>query len=165
MIRILTKKHLAICFAGLLSGACSGQSQQTRAAGTAADGPTGIQDVIDAGPGDEATGVPEAIARELLDRLFREAGLRIVNDVKWSRPGIELTLDGYDPERDVGYEYIAAAEAGAELDESERIALQTHPRIFVAAPAARDQLQSAAEAFLAALASPAGPDAAPTPAP
>lgn len=57
----------------------------------------------------------ESAARALLDRRFRAAGFRIVNDVRVVTGTAALTCDGYDPVRKVGFEYIAAAERGTDV--------------------------------------------------
>ena len=62
-----------------------------------------------------------------------------------------MTLDGYDPERAVGYEYIASEEQGTDLSTEELVALQECDGIFTATGGSLDQLQKQAEAFLAAV--------------
>jgi hypothetical protein len=62
----------------------------------------------------------EAAARALLAEEFRRAGFRILRDQKIAAGTGEVTLDGYDPERHVGYEYIAAEERGVDLNNEER---------------------------------------------
>lgn len=79
-----------------------------------------------AGPATDGEGpaLTEAAARALLAERFRAAGLRVRYDVPVARDGaFALTVDGYDPVRRVGFEYVADAEAGADLDAGERAAL------------------------------------------
>jgi hypothetical protein len=92
--------------------------------------------------------VSEVEARFLLNRMFREAGLRIVNDHHFRKPNIEVTLDGYDPERGVGYEYVAAQEQGTDLSSDELVVLKEVDGIFIAIGGSLDQLEAEAEAFL-----------------
>lgn len=103
-------------------------------------------------------GLDEAAARRLLAMRFREAGLRIVEDVPVSGAGFELTADGFDPARGVGYEYVAAEEAGAELGAEERAALarDRQLRVLVIEAAGAGAIEEAASRFLAA--PPAAPD-------
>jgi hypothetical protein len=96
-------------------------------------------------------------ARALLSARFRSAGLRVLHDVRVSEPGFDITLDGYDPERGVGFEYIAPAEQGTDIDADERRALSTSKRAILILDAAGEQrVSGAADAFLASL-----PDAGP----
>ena len=46
---------------------------------------------------------------ELLKQRFTAAGLTIVEHYALREPGLEVTLDGYDPKARVGYEYITTA--------------------------------------------------------
>lgn len=90
----------------------------------------------------------EVEARQLLDRLFRERGYRIVNDVEFWEDTIEVTLDGYDPQLKVGYEYIAEREANLDLSAGEMRSLQNSSTIFVSSPTSLDELESRAHTFL-----------------
>ncbi len=97
------------------------------------------------------TGLPaasEVEARTLLDRLFRNAGLRIVNDRFYSEGGVELTLDGYDPERRIGYEYLAAQEQGTDLGEDELKLLGDQRKLLVLKPSSLDEIEDEAKRFL-----------------
>ena len=120
-----------------------------------------------AGPATDGDGpaLTEAAARALLAERFRAAGLRVRYDVQVARDGaFALTVDGYDPARGVGFEYVAEAEAGADLDPDERTALARDPtqRILIidAAGAAgtADEIRALADRFLQALETP-GPGA------
>ncbi len=48
----------------------------------------------------------EETAREVIEEVFAEAGVRFDEDVAFVRPGIEVELDGYDSERRIGYEWL-----------------------------------------------------------
>lgn len=85
----------------------------------------------------------EVAARELLTRRFRGMGYRIRNDVRIRQagpPALDFTVDGYDPEAHVGYEYIDPDEVGSDLVASEREAIDRdralHILIVDAAPRA-----------------------------
>src|SRR5690606_14018940 len=102
----------------------------------------------------------EATARRLLAGRFRGAGLRIVEDVPLGAGAVELVVDGFDPARRVGYEYVAAEEAGVELDGAERAALAALPdaRVLVIDAAGERAVVEAAASFLAGLGAPEAPD-------
>ena len=104
-----------------------------------------------------APAVSEVEARLLLNGLFRDAGLRVVNDRPFRRAEVELTLDGYDPERGIGYEYIAPGEGGTDVSASEVLALQSEAQILVVEGGTLDALETAAKAFLARI-SPGNPE-------
>jgi hypothetical protein len=106
---------------------------------------------------DERAPLDEASARVALAARFRAAGLRIREDVRLAGTGYELTVDGFDPERGVGYEYDAAGERGSDLGDGEADALARDPalRILVLAACAPPELEAQAARFLAALSSPA----------
>lgn len=96
----------------------------------------------------------EMVARALLAEQFRRAGYRVRYDVTVGEPGrFEFTVDGYDPEARVGYEYIALEERETDLVESELRALanESDYRILVLDAAAPEALTGLAEAFLDAL--------------
>lgn len=131
---------------------CSG-----RVASPGANPPARPPAASDAAIADAAPkGVSEAEAREILNRAFRDAGLRVVNDLGWQKPAIDVTLDGYDPEREVGYEYVAEAERGTELDESELKELRNYPRILVLHPSSASAIREQAEEFLVTILAPDG---------
>src|SRR5690606_24942171 len=66
----------------------------------------------------------EAAARSLLAERFRAAGFRVRYDVLVDRAGLyAVTLDGYDPEAEVGFEYIAEEERDTDIIAGERAAL------------------------------------------
>jgi hypothetical protein len=93
----------------------------------------------------------EGPARRLLAGRFRDAGLRIVEDVALAAP-VAITLDGFDPERRVGFEYIATEEARdlAEVDRAV-LARSADPRVLVLPACGPSRCAAAAEAFLAQL--------------
>ncbi len=105
----------------------------------------------DAAPPDAAPPIAEAYARLLLDARFRAAGLRILADRRVTGDGYDVTLDGWDPARRIGFEYVAPEEVGTDLDETERAALAAdstlHVLVVDGTSAAR--LTAAADAFLA----------------
>lgn len=93
----------------------------------------------------------EASARLLIASLLREAGLRVVADVPLGAGGVEVTLDGFDPARRIGYEYVAADERGADLDDAERprIAGMAGTRVLVIDSGDAEAVTGAVERFLA----------------
>ena len=93
----------------------------------------------------------EVAARSLLNRLFRDAGLRIVNDRIFAKGQVEVTLDGYDPERGIGYEYIASEERGTDLSRQEELDLEDESDILVLSGGTLAEVEERALAFLAAL--------------
>jgi hypothetical protein len=94
----------------------------------------------------------EASARQLIAGLLRANGLRVVADVPLDAGGVEVTLDGFDPARRVGYEYVAADERGADLDdaERERLAGLAGTRVLVIDSGDAEAVTGAVERFLAA---------------
>ena len=94
----------------------------------------------------------EASARLLIAGLLRAAGLRVVADVPLGAGGVEVTLDGFDPARRIGYEYVAADERGADLDDAERprIAGMAGTRVLVIDSGDAEAVTGAVERFLAA---------------
>jgi hypothetical protein len=101
---------------------------------------------------DEGPAASEVEARSLLNRLFRDAGLRIVNDRALLGADLSVTLDGYDPEQGVGYEYIARQERDTDLSASESHSLRAAGNILILEAATLDELEEAASAFLAGMA-------------
>lgn len=105
----------------------------------------------DAAPPDAGPPIAEAYARLLLGARFRAAGLRILADRRVTGDGYDVTLDGWDPSRRIGYEYVAAGEVGTDLDDTERAALAAdstlHVLVIDATTAAR--VTAEADQFLA----------------
>jgi hypothetical protein len=96
----------------------------------------------------------EASARFLLASRFRAAGLRVVEDVSLQVGDVELVVDGFDPVRRVGFEYVAAEEREVELDSARRLADAPSLRILVVDAASADEIERSADAFLRALTAP-----------
>ena len=117
----------------------TGDAVEVPASAPAASAPAG-------GPLDEAS------ARLLIASLLRAAGLRVVADVPLGAGGVEVTLDGFDPARRIGYEYVAADERGADLDDAERprIAGMAGTRVLVIDSGDAEAVTGAVERFLAA---------------
>lgn len=110
-------------------------------------------------PADAAVGISEVQARRELDLLFRDAGLRILNDEPLHGSAIEVVLDGYDPERHIGYEYIDASEAAQSLGTEARVKLGRDHRLLFLDACSLDELRRAASSFLERATSPdAGPN-------
>ncbi len=105
-------------------------------------------------PADAAVGISEVQARRELDILFRDAGLRILNDEPLLGAAIEVVLDGYDPERHIGYEYIDASEAAQSLSADERVNLARDHRLLFLDACSLDELRRAASSFLERATSP-----------
>ncbi len=81
--------------------------------------------------------------------MFRDAGLRILNDEPQTIADIEVVLDGYDPERRIGYEYIADGEASASPS-TEAFATGAQERRLLVVPACSlSELRRVASTFLA----------------
>jgi hypothetical protein len=66
-------------------------------------------------------------------------------------------LDGYDPERGVGYEYIASEERGTDLSRQEKLDLEDEPDILVLSGGTLEELEARALDFLAGL-NPSNPE-------
>lgn len=101
----------------------------------------------------------EAAARAIVDRRLGEAGFHIQSDYAYHFGELSLTLDGFDPERRVGYQFLSHADADVVTDfddaAAERIAAlaaQGTAHILVVhdheAPTAAD-LTALVDAFLA----------------
>lgn len=97
--------------------------------------------------------ISEAAARALLASALRDAGLRILHDVRVQGPGYDITLDGWDPARRIGFEYIAPEEIDTDLAPAEREALAAAAdlRILVLDAADQSSLESRLSAFVAGL--------------
>ena len=70
-----------------------------------------------------------------------------MKDYSFRKTDIEVTLDGYDPERGIGYEYLAASERGIDLSPAERAAL-AEQRILLVQGTDLDDLERLSERFL-----------------
>ena len=173
---------LAATLAVTLAACSSSQERRERTAPNVAVERAGPDDPATPAAGDGSSAIPgppvtEAVARALLARRFRDAGWRIRSDVRVTSSGnsgdapdsvapdsdaaadpsaFELTVDGYDPEARIGFEYIDPSEAGADLSPTERTALasnSTH-RILIVDPADSDRVLELADRFLARHAAP-----------
>jgi|GEM_PF-3106686 len=104
-------------------------------------------------PQADPNGLEESQARALLAARFRGAGLRVRYDVALEGPGFSFTADGYDPDRAVGYEYVAFAEADTDItaDEATALAASPEPRVLVVWATNSAAVDAAARAFLADL--------------
>lgn len=98
-------------------------------------------------PAEPAVTIPEVEARILLAAMFREAGYRILYDVPVAVGAVTVAIDGFDPEREVGFEYRAASEAGAW---NGRLAADSGARLLVIDAGDRDTVEARAREFLAA---------------
>jgi hypothetical protein len=136
--------------------ACSGGREGRGVPAPGASQGEALEPVVGAGeqgqlgdPGGEF--VSEAEARTILAARFRAAGYRVRHDVRVVGDGFELTVDGYDPEARVGFEYIAPAERDTDLvaEERARLARDRTYRILVLDPMTRSALEQQADAFLA----------------
>jgi hypothetical protein len=141
---------LAAVALALLVAACGGE--RGAESGTSPGAAT-VAPEVDASPGEH---LDEASARRLIAARLRAAGLRVVEDVPLRAEGLDVTLDGFDPARRVGYEYVAADERGADLDDGERgrLAGLADARVLVVDSAGAEQVTAAVERFAAALAAP-----------
>jgi hypothetical protein len=100
---------------------------------------------VDAAPPPGSPPVGETEARVVLAGLFREAGYRIRYDVAVVIGRETVAVDGYDPDRAIGFEYIAPEEAETWKVEEGGAA----PGLLVVAAADRETLEARARAFLA----------------
>ena len=121
---------------------------------------------VDLNDANSVTPASEAIVRVRLNALFREHRLRIVNDYPCSsacfeeatNTDMEVTLDGFDPQSKIGYEYIAPSEVGLDLDSEEENSLRNNSKIFVVSGDALEEIEQQAHQFLDSL--PKNPDTA-----
>jgi hypothetical protein len=75
---------------------------------------------IVADPGGTLAAMDERAACELLKRRFEAAGYQIHENVPFDEDGIAFELDGFDPARRVGYEYVSE-EAGDSWDVGDEV--------------------------------------------
>jgi hypothetical protein len=102
-------------------------------------------------PIDASTAMSEAAARAFLSDRFRRAGFRIRYDVRVRVDGVfDITFDGFDPDKQVGFEYIDAIERDTDVLDAERSALEssTDYRVFVIDAVDPAVLTASAEMFL-----------------
>jgi len=152
MVRRMRWRALAVSIAA--AAACGGERAAEPGPGAprTADGVAAGEAVKASDPSAPA-GAPldEAGARLLIASRLRAAGLRVVADVPLSADGVEVTLDGFDPARRIGYEYVAADERGADLDDAERARLAglAGATVLVIDSGDAEAVASAVERFLA----------------
>jgi hypothetical protein len=60
--------------------------------------------------------VAEKLAREVLNRLFQQAGINVQNDVSFRIDNTVLVLDGYDAVSKIGYQFVSHADADVVTD-------------------------------------------------
>lgn len=147
----------------IAAAACGGE----RAAERGPDAPRTVDRAAREAPAGEPSAIvpsggplDEAAARLLIATRLRAAGLRVVADVPLGAGGVEVTLDGFDPARRIGYEYVAADERGADLDDAERehLAGLAGARVLVIDSGDAEAVSGAIDRFLADV--PAGAEAA-----
>jgi len=93
--------------------------------------------------------IDEAHARVVLNESFRNAGLRVLADVDLEIRGRSVTVDGFDPDRRIGFEYSASEEQAAQRDLETLFTAETGPRILVLAASDEATVRERASAFLA----------------
>jgi hypothetical protein len=132
------------------SAAPPGREADTAAA-PAAEPPPGASAAAEMAP--PPPPLTEVTARELLAGALRERGLRILQDVRIQGPGYDVTLDGWDPARKIGFEYIAPEEVDTDVDDPERGALAADPaiQVLILDAAAEPAVQARLDAFEQAL--------------
>jgi hypothetical protein len=149
MVRRITLA-IALCFA------CAGDAKRRADDSTQPRrdvGPVAAQAI--AGASRPGAPLGEVEARMLLAERFRRAGLRVLYDIAIDHADSQLTLDGYDPDRRIGFEYIAADERGADLVDRERAQLSgaaldpNAPSILIVDAAPAHEVGELADAFLA----------------
>jgi len=87
--------------------------------------------------------IGETEARSILSDVFRGAGYRILYDVMVSS---SVALDGFDPRKKVGYEYVAVGDLAAPSG------LESVGQVLVLGPSSREKITEQAKAFVKALA-------------
>jgi hypothetical protein len=60
--------------------------------------------------------VAESLARELIHRRMAKSGFNLTHDFAYSYEDLLVTLDGFDEERKVGYQYVSHADADVVTD-------------------------------------------------
>lgn len=105
-------------------------------------------------PIDASTAMSEAAARAVLSERFRRAGFRIRYDVRVRVDGqFDITFDGFDPDEQVGFEYVDEVERGTDLVDAERAALESSGdyRVFVIDAVDPAVLAASADMFLSTI--------------
>lgn len=132
----------------LVLAACSAPAptRQPPAPAPAAVGPAAVED---SATEPARPPISEAHARAVLERLFRGRGLRILRDVEVTINGTPLTVDGYDPQRRLGFEYTDPAERAVQ-PENRGLAQRRagEPRVLLLAPGDESTITEKAQRFL-----------------
>ena len=148
---------VALLLGALTSAACSGKTadnglpaaSSAEVSGTAPARAAPAQSEPTPAPPDAALILGESEARAVLSAMFRTNGFRVVYDVRVTTANVEVTLDGFDPARKVGFEYIDTSERGVDLSAEEKDALgRTDNRILIVTATDRANLERQARAFL-----------------
>ena len=91
----------------------------------------------------------EVEARKLLADRFRAAGFRIRYDFRLRFADVDVTLDGFDPLRQVGFEYLAAEELDLDVTTAERRAVaRSGVRVMFVDPSDAPTVTRMVRAFL-----------------
>ena len=146
------------------AGGCGTGRDRAPAGAGAAPPPVGAGATADAGSASATVlALPpvasEVEAREVLRRHFREAGLRVISDVRLHGDGYDITVDGYDPDRKIGFEYVASDEVNTDVAAGEREALAASDnRVLLVDATSAAALTMLARAFLGRIDADAGLD-------
>lgn len=60
--------------------------------------------------------LPEALAREIINRRFAQAGYQMEPDFPFAHGDTLVTLDGFDPQNRIGFQYISHADQDVVTD-------------------------------------------------
>jgi hypothetical protein len=153
--RRLPRRIARIVCVAIILAACGGERTTAPAPAppsTAAASPSAPSGAPEAEPtAHTADALDEASARLLIAARFRAAGFRVVEDALLRVDSVELTLDGFDPARRVGYEYVAADERDADLTDDERAAVPSLPgvRVLIVESSGAESIAGTVDRFLA----------------
>jgi len=92
--------------------------------------------------------IDEAHARVVLNESFRNAGLRVLADVEVAVGGRAVTIDGFDPDKRIGFEYSASQELPVQAGLEKACEAETSARILVVDATDEATLRARAAAFL-----------------
>lgn len=136
---------------GLAALACSSGRDRGVPAPGASQGEVTSEPTAGGGHSEPGEPVSETEARTLLAERFRAAGYRVRYDVRITGQGFDITVDGYDPDARVGFEYIAPAERDTDVmaDEREHLVRDGAHRVLILDPLPRSALEQRIDAFLA----------------
>lgn len=79
-------------------------------------------------PSDDGSGVDERKGCKVLKKCFESAGFRITERYAMQAGARKVFLDGMDPERRVGYEYVTTA-VGDRVDFNPEVIAELHARM------------------------------------